>query len=334
MLNKKLVNGALVVSNTVDTIYDTHSYIARTADEVKKAAKSKYYPTHVHRALGEILKNKGKTEKFAIVGLPCHIHGFRKLEKISKNFKKQISLYISLFCGWTSTYGLADYLLSKAGIKNTQLVREINFRAGRWPGHIEIVLKDGRKISLPGGEKDRVSHLYFLWRCSVCCDQMGELADISVGDAWLPEVLNRNDGGWSMVVARTIRGENFLSMGQKEGIIYLGDIDYSKAIKSQASLLIYKKRGIYARVNLRKLFGEGVPSYTLIGNKYSKSNIFDYLGGILLLIATRIVKKSITVRKVINNAPQFLLSFYAFIARNLLMQYDLCGKVKRKFKFI
>lgn len=52
--------------------------IASSKEEIECARSSKYCPVALNIIIKEILANR---KKYAIVGLPCHIHGFRKAER-------------------------------------------------------------------------------------------------------------------------------------------------------------------------------------------------------------------------------------------------------------
>jgi len=63
-------------------------FIARTKEEIIEASKSKYCPVPANIALKEIMDSKSG-EKFAVVGLPCHIQGIRKFEEVNKILKEK-----------------------------------------------------------------------------------------------------------------------------------------------------------------------------------------------------------------------------------------------------
>ncbi len=47
---------------------------------------------------------------------------------------------------------------------------------------------------------------YSLRRCTLCSDMLGELSDLTCGDAWIPEVMQADKVGSSFVVSRTAGG--------------------------------------------------------------------------------------------------------------------------------
>lgn len=93
-LEKGMIDGALVVGMSKDQPLIPEPFIARTKEEVISASKSKYCPVQIGAGLRYILRNDGR---FAVVGLPCHIHGIRKAETVFRVLKKRIVLHVSLF---------------------------------------------------------------------------------------------------------------------------------------------------------------------------------------------------------------------------------------------
>ncbi|MDR1758984.1 MAG: 4Fe-4S binding protein, partial [Fibrobacter sp.] len=86
LLDKKYIDGAVVTKFSQNGELLVESFIATTKEEILSAKSSKYAPVTLNHAIQEIKKRKGK---FVIVGLPCHIHGFRKYEKLDKKFKEK-----------------------------------------------------------------------------------------------------------------------------------------------------------------------------------------------------------------------------------------------------
>lgn len=68
--------------------------IAKTEKDVISASGSKYCPVPLNSRIKDIITEKGK---FAIVGLPCQIHGVRKYELINKELKNKILFHFGLF---------------------------------------------------------------------------------------------------------------------------------------------------------------------------------------------------------------------------------------------
>ena len=118
MLRERLIDGALLTRMSKDNPTMPEPFIARTEEEVVSACGSKYCPVPANKVIKEILKVEGK---YAVVGLPCHIHGIRKAESINKKLRERIILHLGIFCGTTKTFSATDNYLNQRGIDNERI---------------------------------------------------------------------------------------------------------------------------------------------------------------------------------------------------------------------
>ena len=86
-LESGMIDGALVASLPSDGTLTPKPYIARTTKEILESARSLYCPLPANLALREILDVPGR---YAVVGIPCHLHGIRKAECINKKLRRRI----------------------------------------------------------------------------------------------------------------------------------------------------------------------------------------------------------------------------------------------------
>lgn len=225
-LENKLIDGALLTRMKKDNALEPEPFIARTKEEIYDARGSKYCPAPTNTALRAILDSP-KGEKYAIVGLPCHIHGIRKAELLDKRLKDRIVLHLGLFCGAPMTFKGIKFLNDKYKIKKENIFR-LDYRCNGWPGYMKIQFEDGTEKLVPREEYGFFHSFGFFIpsRCTVCCDQMNELADISFGDAWLPELDDKI--GTSVIVCRDNFGEKLLQGALNSDKIVLQIIDSRK----------------------------------------------------------------------------------------------------------
>jgi coenzyme F420 hydrogenase subunit beta len=297
-LEKGLIDGALVTRMRKDRPLEPESFIARTREEIIDASKSKYCPVPANIALKEILASK-EGAKFAVVGLPCHIQGIRKAESCNKNLKEKIVLHLGLFCSHTDTFFATEFLLSSLGL-NSQDVATINYRGEGWPGSLSILLKNGQKKILPYSKMISAHILWFFAfpRCTLCCDLTAELADISCGDAWLPQLMANDNIGQSIAICRTRLGSSIFTEAIKTGYINSKQVD-PLIIKQSINMARTKKKDIRVQFFLRRLLAKPFPAYrTLLlnpnftsylrtallcfnlaisSNKYFRGRLFSYL---------------------------------------------------------
>jgi len=261
-LERGIIDGAIVVRMNRDRPLETEAVIARTRQEILDASKSKYCPIASNEALKQILKENGR---FAIVGLPCHIHGIRKAEEACEMLRGRIVLRIGLMCSHIVSFAGTEFILEKLGIDKKQ-VKALSYRGNGWPGGMSVRLKNGSDVHIPLlGTWNSYwsifsSHFFTPVRCEMCPDEAAELADISLGDAWLPE-LRHNRIGESVIVTRTKIAEDILSLARSTREIYVMAVDPLKVRQTQGLNLKFKKDFFGNRLSMLRVLGYQTPNF-------------------------------------------------------------------------
>ena len=275
-LKQGIIDGALVTKMSQHEPFTPEVFVARSEEEIVSALGSKYCPVPVNIGLKKILNEEGR---FAIVGLPCHIHGVRKLETINKKLQRMIALHLGLFCSNNVTFLGTEYFLQKWGVKKED-VKKLSYRGTGWPGKIVVQFKDGKRKIIPRGTAEK-SFLYrclfsssfhydFMpTRCLLCRDQTCELSDISFGDPWLPELLREEKIGKSLILSRSKTGEEILKKAATKGTIEL--VKKSGKKLSEAQSWSFKKNA-NARLLVLKSLNKPTPHYT---SKLPESKLVD-----------------------------------------------------------
>jgi coenzyme F420 hydrogenase subunit beta len=254
-LDHGIIDGALVTRMNEKKPLEAESFIARSREEILSASGSKYCPVPVNVLLRDILNQDGK---FAVVGLPCHIRGVRKAEMIYEKLAKRIVLHIGLLCSHTLNFLATDFLLQPA-TTNGATVTKLRYRGHGWPGFLTAQTVDGERFSLPYQKFGRMHILHFFAprRCLICVDQSCELADLSFGDAWLPEFVN-DKVGRSVVVSRNPKAEGILQQAREEHIVALDNLSRDSLVRSQKQVLYFKKKTVQVHYHLR--YGRKIPN--------------------------------------------------------------------------
>jgi coenzyme F420 hydrogenase subunit beta len=255
-LEEGLIDGALVTRMRADDPLRPEPFIARTRDEVLSAAGSKYCPAAAGAALDEILRAEGR---FAVVGLPCHIQGIRKAEQQIPALKERIRYRISIPCSLNYSFRGTERILRNRGIL-PEHVEALRYRGRGWPGTMSIQLKDGSEQTIPLAEYYRELGPYSLRRCTLCSDMLGELSDLTCGDAWIPEVMRADKVGSSFVVSRTPGAEELLEAAASKEAVELSELGLRELLASQGHAL-FKKRKLQARMRMFRWAGQSVPVY-------------------------------------------------------------------------
>ncbi|MCK4733186.1 MAG: Coenzyme F420 hydrogenase/dehydrogenase, beta subunit C-terminal domain [Methanophagales archaeon] len=275
-LEQGIIDGAIVTRMRRDKPLEPEPFIARTKEEIIEASKSKYCPVPANVALKEILNSK-EGERFAVVGLPCHIHGIRKAEQINKKLKQKIVLHIGIFCGLIPNFMGTEFLLRKLKLQSKDIVI-LNYRGEGWPGKMSLKLRNNETKIIPyPAYWDGFGSSFYPFRCTLCSDWTSELADISFGDAWLPEIVERDKIGTSLIITRNEKSNGILQQMISQSKIELNEITRNEVVISQR-VILFKKRDVKARLILSKLLGKNVPIYN---QKLSKPKFNACFGAIL-----------------------------------------------------
>jgi coenzyme F420 hydrogenase subunit beta len=235
------IDGAVVTkSNGLKTTVS----IARNRKEILSSSGSKYCPVDCSKAVQEVYNLPGK---FAFVGLPCQIAALRKIEETNSAIKDKIVLHIGLFCGHNVSFAGTKLLLENMHIKS-QDVEDLRYRArkGNVTGML-IKTKDGKERFIPSKKYwTRFFNYFFVpSHCLNCQDLTSELADISVGDAWLP-VYKKSGMRHCVFITRNPESSKMIQLAMAKGFLNAKKVDGATVVKSQRLHLQIKKRQTYS----------------------------------------------------------------------------------------
>jgi len=316
-LEQGQIDGAIVTRMKRDNPLEPETIVARTREEIVNASKSKYCPTATNEAVRSILKQKGR---YAVVGLPCQIHGIRKAEQNVKALKERIVLHVGLMCSHTVSFHGTDFLLRKMGLVPEQ-VASIDYRGLGWPGCMLITQRGGSKTLIPYVGKWNAywpvfsSFFFTPKRCLMCPDETNELADIALGDAWLPE-LRKERNGESIVIVRTKVGERILSLACSNDVIFLRPVDCNAVELSQAHPIKFKKTDFGSRLSMIQSAGMKIPSFSLDQN--SSFSFFSFARNFVLFFNVKACENRFLKRFLVN-VPFAIFRLYYGVYRLLLL---------------
>ncbi len=228
--------------------------VCRTPDEVHACRGSKYNVVAQNRRLRDVLDEPGR---YIVAGLPCHIQGLRLAQRRSGRLRKRVVATLGIFCGLTNEPRATEYAARRAGLDPAELA-EVSYRGPGWPGCLRLKTRDGAVRWRPYPE-------YFepaMWalmppRCRFCPDTLAELADVSVGDAWLQRF--EGTDGVSDLIVRTPAGEKLLAA--LAGRLVLEPGTPVEMVESQAESYHMKRELGRGRHWLRAASGRPVPDY-------------------------------------------------------------------------
>ncbi len=257
LLDKKIIDGAVVTRFSESNPLRTQSFIATTRDDILAAKSSKYCPVSLNGMVREVMSFPGKV---LIVGLPCHIAGMRKTEALNKKFREKVVGYFAIYCSSNRNFNGLDFLLKKRNV-DPKDVKSFSFRDDGCLGSMKIITED-RAISEPFVQYYGKLRSYFKpRRCSFCIDHYGMLADVSFGDIHLAPYFN--EIGVNSLVVRNPLFDKYLQQAQTDEYILLQNIPSADVNRSQKMML--KNRNITVPFSLKfeRLIGRKVPKYDM-----------------------------------------------------------------------
>ncbi len=257
LLEQKLIDGAIVVRQGRPQPWQAEVTVARSPAEILAASQSVYAPVPVNTILAQL---EGVEGRLAYVGLPDQVASLRRLQQLGHPAASQVAYVLGPYVGTNMYFGAIESYLRANGVDDITQVTELRYREGEWPGYLQIKLKSGRTLK---AEKFYYNYLipFYITRSTLyAVDFTNELTDISVGDAWSPQYESQGQG-FSVVVARSERGQALLQAMQQQGRLHLEEIPVEEALAMHGHMLDFKKRGAFIRLGWRAALGKPVPDY-------------------------------------------------------------------------
>ncbi|MBN1122951.1 MAG: Coenzyme F420 hydrogenase/dehydrogenase, beta subunit C-terminal domain [Anaerolineae bacterium] len=257
LLEQGQIDGAVVVRQGSPRAWEAEPVIATTAEEIRACSQSVYRPVPVNALLDQMAAFEGR---LAYVGLPDQVASLRKLQQIGHSGALKVDFVLGPYTGTNNYFGAIESFLRSNGVKSVEQITRLRYRDGEWPGHLSITLQDGRTLK---AEKFHYNYLipFYVTRATLfSVDFTNELTDISVGDAWSPRYEGLGEG-FSVVIARTEKGEQVLRSEQERGLLVLEPLEAADAFSMHGHMLDFKKRGSFIRIGWRRALGRPVPDY-------------------------------------------------------------------------
>ena len=256
LLETGRIDAAIVVRQGVPQPREASAVIAASPAEIIAAAQSVYIPVSVL----DILPRLEPGKRYAATLVPEQAAALRRLQASGHRQARQIDYVIGPYTG-TALYPAAiDTFLRSHGIRKDDPVTSLEWRAGDWPGYLEIRTASGKVLR---SKKVYYNFLipFFVTRASLqSMDFANEFCDLSVGDAWSPK-FEAEGGGHSVVVTRSPKMEAVIEEMVAAGQLALKREDDLTATEMHGHMIDFKKRGGYLRNRWRRRIGLAAPDY-------------------------------------------------------------------------
>ncbi len=291
LLEQGLIDGAVLVQQGIPKPWQATPVIAQSIEDIIKCSQSVYAPVPVNSIFGQMDTFKGV---LAYVGLPDQVASLRFLQSVGHAGALKVDYILGPYVGMNMYFDSIKSFLRSNGIQDLDDIAELRYREGEWPGYLQIVTHSGKIIKAEKFYYNYLLPFYVTRSTLLSVDFTNELTDISVGDAWSPKFEQLRQG-FSVVVARSSKGENLLNEMHSEGCISLDVISLDEALSMHGHMLDFKKRGAFIRMAWWKASGKRTPEYGYRPSSIplSRKAVEVIIAIIFALCGTRLARKVI-----------------------------------------
>ena len=239
--------------------WKSRSFRSRTREELIERAGSRYAPA---APCAEADLIAGADGPCVFVGKPCDAAAIAMLRRKDPAVDRNLAAVLTFFCAGTPSTRATVDLLTRLGVEKEKL-SDLKYRGDGWPGRLRIMEGEGRRRELLSYE-DAWKELQKSrpMRCHLCADGVGELADVSCGDAW-HRYRGEEPGGRSVVIARTSRGLELVRRAREAGYLHLEKTTAEAVVAGQG--LTRRREELFGRLAAMAILFVPRPRYRGFG---------------------------------------------------------------------
>ncbi len=266
LLESKKVDAVLQVkANDGDYLHNS-LHVSRNRDDILKCNASRYAPAAVFDNITDILKKSNET--YAFVGKPCDIAGIKNYINEFPQFKNRIKYFLAIFCAGMPSYNASIEAISKFNNKSQPV--DLRYRGDGWPGYFTVKYEDGSTDKMTYNDSwGKILGKRLGFRCKICPDGIGLLADIASGDSW-----NTKNGypdfteaeGENFCFVRTDAGETLFNDAVDAGFVEKEPVDIND-IKHMQAYQHDRRRYVGWRIVAVQLISNGLLNFKGLGLK-------------------------------------------------------------------
>lgn len=238
---------------------------SRSLEEIHYGSRTKYHVVEMSEVLTFIQNNPAR---YLFIGLPCMIKTIRRLQLKNEVLKESIKFTMALVCGHLKTINWTLSLAWGKGLQPANLdrfryrtkgpsipARAYFFTAFGKPNtkHSEILANSSDVV---GGKFNQGALM--LPACNFCDDLVGETADITIGDAWLPQ-FEVDQKGTNLVIIRNRELDKLLNNAKSETRVFLTALSEKDVIDAQSGGFRQRKEGLSYRLKQQQKAGGWMP---------------------------------------------------------------------------
>ncbi len=256
-LENDVIDAAIVTGVSDDQPWRAVPKIATNRAEIIATGQTKVTLCPTNAILSEALERGFK--RLGVVGLPCHVHGIRKIQLHGRMTKllNSIKFVIGLLCGMTRHGSMPEHVIEELLDVRLDEVTEAILHGHQYPGLYAVTAKDGRIFAVPDFARRLHTDAFIPDRCLVCYEFAAEVADISAG-GFLGREAMRGLSGLSAAIVRTDIGDKLLNDAEAAGYICTEPMPRYKFFGTGFE---GKMHGAPYNIIERRRFGRPTPDY-------------------------------------------------------------------------
>lgn len=234
LLEHHAVDAILQVGVKTGSYLHNELKVSRTKDDILANAQSRYAPALVFSNIKRILESSSDT--YAFIGKPCDIAGIKNYLSLFPKYKDRIKFFISIFCAGMPSYNATERTWKQSGHMDEPI--SLKYRGEGWPGNFCAKFENGDKYEISYNDSwGNILGKSLGFRCKICPDGIGMLADVAVGDSW-----NTRDGypdftesdGKCFCMIRTDKGQQIMNAARKKGYVDVVEMDINRIQEQQS----------------------------------------------------------------------------------------------------
>ena len=180
------------------------------------------------------------------IGKPCDVAAVAALRRTRPDLDRNLGLVLSFFCAGTPASESSRRLTDELGFDDPSRITSIRYRGRGWPGEFEVTDTKGGRARISYEESwGRLAQRQRQLRCQLCPDGLGELSDVTGGDAWHRKT--EGGPGISLILARTLRGREVVEGAMADGYLVATSGNAANVVAAQG--LVQRRRLVGARLS-------------------------------------------------------------------------------------
>jgi coenzyme F420-reducing hydrogenase beta subunit len=237
LLDRPDVDGIIALDH-VDGL-DFEAKLLTDAAQIDLLPGSIYHNLSQPKAIQLLRENEGR---FVLVAIPCQLEGiYQYIYECEPHLADRIHTTIGLLCGWQYSHHAIKAICEYLGADYDRIT-DISFRGGGPVGKLRITTDDGKEVSasrrVDFGYQVAFDRHFNTPRCHVCINHSNFLADLVVGDAWLPSTVFTKTG-ISLLICRAPHARATVDRLIERGRVVASEVTTEEIRESQTDRVLF-----------------------------------------------------------------------------------------------